>query len=646
MSKIFKRFAVIFICILTFFLFNENVFAKTKLKVTYSGVNLRSGAGTNYDSLLNGGLPINATYDLVSGDKFTGTGCDDGWYQIYYSGNSTGYVCSSYTELVEVAEMTEEAKNACEKDLQDKGFPKSYWNGLCNLKNKYPNWNFVADKNGLDFATAVSKESVGKMALIQTNNVNYLSKSEDSYDYLTNTYIVKEGSNWYSAHPDVVAYYLDPRNFFDESSVFMFEKLSFDKSYQTKSAIKKVLKGTDIKEKSTVIYDACKKYNVNAIYLSSRIKQETTGNYSNYSLAGNQINGVSIYNPYNIGAYTGAYDGLVWAANGTSYYRPWTSLDTAIKGGAQYISKSYISIGQDTGYFQKFNTSSYCQLSKYSHQYMTNVQAAYSEALSSYRGYNEMGLLTKTNFVFVIPVYENMNEGNYQLPSDKSNNNHLKVIKINDSKIAGFSHDVFNYTYYVAENLNKITVKATALDSTAKIKGTGDITLTNKETEVTIKVTAQNGSVQKYKIKVIKTSGVDMSVKDIMANSKLNVKDKYLLFATGYSVEKVSSKVKSASNTVEVDVKNKTSGNLATGDAVTIKNGNNLAEYNIVIKGDPSGDGGINILDLLKVQKQILGYTKLSGSYFQAGDVNQDGKIDILDLLKIQKHILGYSKIK
>ena len=67
--------------------------------------------------------------------------------------------------------------------------------------------------------------------------------------------------------------------------------------------------------------------------------------------------------------------------------------------------------------------------------------------------------------------------------------------------------------------------------------------------------------------------------------------------------------------------------------------------YNIVIKGDPTGDGNINIQDLLRVQKYILGYTDLNGSYLKAGDTNQDGIVDIVDLLRAQKHILGYLTI-
>ena len=110
--------------------------------------------------------------------------------------------------------------------------------------------------------------------------------------------------------------------------------------------------------------EAAQTYNANAIYLASRIRQETGGNYSNYSLSGQSItvDGVyypHIYNPYNIGANTGAYDGIVWAARSGSYLRPWTTVDIAIQGGASVIASTYINKGQNSIYFQKFNTSSY-----------------------------------------------------------------------------------------------------------------------------------------------------------------------------------------------------------------------------------------------------------------------------------------------
>ena len=84
---------------------------------------------------------------------------------------------------------------------------------------------------------------------------------------------------------------------------------------------------------------------------------------------------------------------------------------------------------------------------------------------------------------------------------------------------------------------------------------------------------------------------------------------------------------------------------LKTGYKVTIS-GNTIETLEIVIYGDASGDGEINALDLLKVQKDILGTSKLSGAYKKAADASKDGAINALDLLKIQKNILGTAKLE
>ncbi|MBE6148384.1 MAG: hypothetical protein E7167_02690 [Firmicutes bacterium] len=645
-----KVLVFFFIAIVFFFGTNINVNGATiKAKITYNDVNLRSGPGTNHTNIRK--LAINSEFNLVDTNKYPNEqGCSDGWYKIYYSGTDVGYVCASYVTIVTIEQVHDTPTTECEIELANAGFPKSYWPQLCGLKSRYPNWTFEADINGLDFATAVSKEAVGKKSLIQTSSQGYLSTSSDSYDYLTDKFIVKEGSNWYSASEAVVAYYMDPRNFFDERYIFMFEKLSFDEKYQTVEAVQTVLDGRDLKEYSQTIYDASSSTNINAIYLASRIRQETGANYSNYSLAGHAItyNGQTfdhVYNPYNIGANTGAYDGLVWAVAGTSYLRPWTNITSAITGGAQLISATYISKGQDSGYFQKFNTSSYSAYSAYSHQYMANIKAAYSEASIAYDSYLDMNLLATTNFTFIIPVYSNMNENVYGLPSTGNPNNHLNSLKVNGADIKGFAHDNFEYTYYVPAAASEIRVEATAINSNASVTGIGNIKLVENEKIVEVIVTAQNGVTQKYTIKVIKTDGIEMSVKGIINNMSVPISENHMLLSVGYTVDNITSIAQKAAATAKVTVNGKQTGNLVTGDTITIVNGSDSITYNIVIKGDPTGDGNINIQDLLRVQKYILGYADLNGSYLKAGDTNQDGIVDIVDLLRLQKHILGYLTI-
>ena len=88
-----------------------------------------------------------------------------------------------------------------------------------------------------------------------------------------------------------------------------------------------------------------------------------------------------------------------------TYNRPWDTPQKAIDGGAQYIGQDYINKGQYTSYFKRFNVSNDRYYSAYTHQYMTNIRAPYSEAYKSYTAYK--GQLNQ-NFHFYIPVYKSM----------------------------------------------------------------------------------------------------------------------------------------------------------------------------------------------------------------------------------------------
>lgn len=96
------------------------------------------------------------------------------------------------------------------------------------------------------------------------------------------------------------------------------------------------------------------------------------------------------------------------------------------------------------------------------------------------------------------------------------------------------------------------------------------------------------------------------------------------------------------------DGKAKDSGNVGTGDVLKLFDsaGKELGAYSVVIYGDVNGDGKISALDLLRIQKYLLGTVKLSGAYATAADVTKDGSVKALDLLRIQKHLLGTQSIK
>ena len=68
--------------------------------------------------------------------------------------------------------------------------------------------------------------------------------------------------------------------------------------------------------------------------------------------------------------------------------------------------------------------------------------------------------------------------------------------------------------------------------------------------------------------------------------------------------------------------------------------------YDIVIYGDINGDGAVNALDMIKLNRHILGKGTLTGSYLEAADANRKGDGgNALDMIIMNRHILGKSKI-
>ena len=60
-----------------------------------------------------------------------------------------------------------------------------------------------------------------------------------------------------------------------------------------------------------------------------------------------------------------------------------------------------------------------------------------------------------------------------------------------------------------------------------------------------------------------------------------------------------------------------------------------------ILYGDVNGDGKINSIDLLVLQRHILEIQKLEGNFLKAGNINKNGKNpSSLDSLLIQRHIL------
>ena len=91
----------------------------------------------------------------------------------------------------------------------------------------------------------------------------------------------------------------------------------------------------------------------------------------------------------------------------------------------------------------------------------------------------------------------------------------------------------------------------------------------------------------------------------------------------------------------------KDSDYLGTGSKIRVKeNGSILREYKIIIYGDITGDGKINSVDLLMLQRHILELINLEDVFLKSAIINKiNKKPTSVDLLLIQRHILGLQYI-
>lgn len=233
-------------------------------------------------------------------------------------------------------------------------------------------------------------------------------------------------------------------------------------------------------------------------------------------------------------------------------------------------------------------------------------------------------------------------------------NNYLSSIIIDDLTIADFDGGVEVYNYNLDINKKKIKIDAKPVSDTAKITGTGEFTI-DRNTTKEIKVTAENGDIKTYKINIKLTGTLledPIDVVTTLNNAGIKNGNKYLSgFAVETDIGVIKTKITNANSNAQVVLKNrsgkeKNSGDVATGDTVTITVGSETKTYEIILYGDVNGDGKIKASDYKLIKDSIMGSVTLSGVYKEAADVNRDGKKPAAaDYKRIKDSIMGIGTI-
>ena len=307
--------------------------------------------------------------------------------------------------------------------LVDQGFPNSYVTPLMNLHKSHPSWVFQAAKTGLNYEAVIAKESLPGINVVASSMpLSYRSKASGCYDPDTGTYRSYDSGGWYTATPEVIRYYMDPRNFFDDCGIFQFMTHSFDSTTQTKQGLVNMVSSTFLKNAypkvsgettnfatySDAIYQAGRISGVNPYVIASIIIVEQGANGGGACISGTEPGYENIFNFFNIEAYawggrSAVTNGLIYAMGSGSYNRPWNTRYKSILGGGKFYYEEYVEPKQNTLYFKKFNVMNGLS-SVAEHQYMSNVQGAYLEANRLQKAYEGVD----TPILFVIPIYNNM----------------------------------------------------------------------------------------------------------------------------------------------------------------------------------------------------------------------------------------------
>ncbi len=540
-------------------------------------LNVRSGAGTSYSK--TGTVSYGDSLTILS-ETTDSSGAK--WYKIS-CGNVTGYVSAAYVQLTSSGSQGSSDADF-ESYMTKQGFPESYKPYLRTLHEQHPKWIFTAQKLGVDWNTALKEECVVGRNLVHSSALaSWKSMEKGAYDFNGGYWYGLDGS-WVAASKEIIMYYMDPRNFLNDTYIFMFENQSYDPSYQTESGVKTILADTfmsgsytcpDTKKKYTysqTFMDAAKKSGVSPYHLASRCRNEQGVNGAPQSLG--TVKGYENYfNFFDIQAYatstmTAAEMGCKYAkTTNPTYLLPWTNQYKSIVGGSIFLGTGYITKGQDTLYLQKFDMVDGGN-GLYYHQYMTCVFGQANEAISLKNAYSQD--ILNSAMEFKIPVYNNMPDKLCPKPaSSGDNNNYLNSLSVSGTSISPkFDKFTTSYTATVKAEISSVTVNANPLGKSAKVSGKGKVSLKTGENTIKVTCTAASGVKRTYTIKITR---------------------------------------KAASQTLQ--------------------------------QGDVNGDKYLTVVDALLMLRYNAGKTQLDSAQLKRADMNGDGKVDVIDALTLLKKI-------
>lgn len=556
-----------------------------RIKVLNNQTNLRNNPGGTDNSRL--GLLSKNDYYVLKDDKLypdenNHNNCKGDWYYMTYYTGLDGYVCSDDVELI-VSYSTDDVEPTTECE---KALSEA------GFPSSYWGGLCSLKEKYPTWNFQPIKIDMDWSYVVERESEctkNYIYKGVYDKTFLDETCTATSPGGYVAPSQTGVAYYMDPRNSFTEKYLFQFLDQSYDKLLEQNypSAVETILSGAEFNN-----------YHLN---LGNNLKDIIIGGSID------KASPIAIASKIRIELGVG------------------TSLENLYKGVYDGYDNMYLD------YYNFFNFgvtdncvatsgATYCGLN-YAYKFgWKGVDAAIKGGINQFSG----GYILKDQYTGYLQKF------NVATKTEGALFGHQYM-----TNLAGAMSE--SGTAYNAYNKNNLL----ELNLTFKIP------IFNKM-DATI-INSGNGAVDDGNDKPAPST---IPISTIVTSSGYRYTSKYISnIAVGTDVSTTKVTLESVGGNATVSILDasgnvKTSGIIATGDKITINNEENTETLEVVIKGDTSGDGVINALDLLQVQKNILGTYTLTGAYLEAADTSKDGMVNALDLLQIQKSILGTYEIE
>ena len=507
-----------------------------------------------------------------------------------------------------------------------------YKNLINNLKANHPNYSFQVYYTGIDWNSAIVSE-------YQSHGTSPKNLFNVGQNYQGMWYCPICGTRKYDngslccASREAIAYMMDPRNSLDENSIFQFKTLNTADA--TIADITRVVQNTFLNNPEAIqaIYDASVSYNINGYFLVAKIINEHGAKGSTLS-KGEGFNGsyVGCYNYFNIGSFGNNTAAIITNGLGYAANAGWTSIRASILGGAQIVTDSYINTrNQNTLYYQKFNVV--YEQGLYSHQYQQNIMAAETQGRSLKSYYN-----SEINHTFVIPIYENMPNSKCSRPNTGISNtiNYEEGTVTNVSKSLKVRSSPNGVAIGKLNNGESIKILERATSEVAGIYW--DLIVSNVDGTYGYAARIVGGDVCLTGTgNIISSAGTSVSNEPItvMSNEDVAISGSYLKMIPRINYDDLTSKY---SNIIINDNFGNiiNSGNIATGYKITIDG----TTYTAVKKGDITGDGNVDIIDVVALLNHIKGKnTLIDQAQLEAAKLKNSDEINISDIIVLLNNI-------